>query len=68
MDDLQDITLAGIHPDASGKPERTLSIETLAEIWGAMHPLIRLPGNNLALVGMNLSEMMVTSDDPALAA
>ncbi len=68
MDDLQDITLDGIHADASGKPERTLSIETLAEIWGAMHPLIRLPGNNLALVGMNLSEMMVTSDDPALAA
>jgi hypothetical protein len=67
MDELQSISLAGIHSDASGKLERALSIETLKRIWQAMHPLIGLPGNNLALVGMNLSEMMVASDDSALA-
>ena len=67
MDELQSISLAGIHLDASGKLEHTLHIETLKRIWQAMHPLIRLPGSNLALVGMNLSEMMVASDDPALA-
>ena len=64
--DLRRIGFSKSFPDSNGKLDPAFSYDTLDEIWKAFHPIITRPGNGVALVGLNLSAMMLESKDPSL--
>lgn len=66
MSDIRRISVSKPVLGPGGELEAAPSMTSLSEIWELLHPVITRPGNTIALVGIQLSEMMLHSEPPSL--